>query len=139
MSTVVIVVLIIVGLAVGIALGFVLSRYVINKSAKEAADKADKLMDDAKRQAEATRKEALIEAHDQALQIKQEADADARERHKEVKEAEARVLSREESLDRRSDSLIHVNISFHRRPGSWNIAQRSWMLPLRKPMTNWCE
>lgn len=105
MSTVVIVVLIIVGLAVGIALGFVLSRYVLNKSAKEAADKADKLMDEAKRQAEATRKEALIEAHDQALQIKQEADADARERHKEVKEAEARVLSREESLDRRSDSL----------------------------------
>lgn len=99
------IVLIIVGVVAGIALGFVLSRFVLNNAAKKAADEADRLMADAKRQAEATRKEALMEARDEVFQMKQQADAEARERHREVKEAENRIVQREESIDRRSESL----------------------------------
>ena len=49
----------IIGAIVGIALGFVITRYVINASTKKAAQEADDMIADAKRQAETMRKEAV--------------------------------------------------------------------------------
>ena len=95
----------IIGAIVGIALGFVITRYVINASTKKAAQEADDMIADAKRQAETMRKEAVLEAKDQALKLKQEAEAENKERMKEVRAAENRVSQREESLDRRVESL----------------------------------
>ena len=77
----------IIGAIVGIALGFVITRYVINASTKKAAQEADDMIADAKRQAETMRK------------------AENKERMKEVRAAENRVSQREESLDRRVESL----------------------------------
>ena len=51
----------IIGAIVGIALGFVITRYVINASTKKAAQEADDMIADAKRQAETMRKEAVLE------------------------------------------------------------------------------
>ena len=95
----------IIGAIVGIALGFVITRYVINASTKKAAQEADDMIADAKRQAETMRKEAVLEAKDHALKLKQEAEAENKERMKEVRAAENRVSQREESLDRRVESL----------------------------------
>lgn len=95
----------IIGAIVGIALGFVITRYVINASTKKAAQEADDMIADAKRQAETMRKEAVLEAKGQALKLKQEAEAENKERMKEVRAAENRVSQREESLDRRVESL----------------------------------
>lgn len=95
----------IIGAIVGIALGFVITRYVINASTKKAAQEADDMIADAKRQAETMLKEAVLEAKDQALKLKQEAEAENKERMKEVRAAENRVSQREESLDRRVESL----------------------------------
>ena len=66
----------IIGAIVGIALGFVITRYVINASTKKAAQEADDMIADAKRQAETMRKEAVLEAKDQALKLKQEVEAE---------------------------------------------------------------
>ena len=65
----------IIGAIVGIALGFVITRYVINASTKKAAQEADDMIADAKRQDETMRKEAVLESKDQALKLKQEAEA----------------------------------------------------------------
>ena len=51
------------------------------------------------------RREADIEAKDQALKYKQEIDEENKERMREVRVAENRVAQREESLDRRVESL----------------------------------
>ena len=95
----------VIGAIVGIALGFVITRYVINASSKKAAQEAEELVADAKRQAETLHREAVLEAKDQALKLKQEAEAENKERLKEVRAAENRVSQREESLDRRVESL----------------------------------
>lgn len=92
-------------LVVGIALGFVVTRFIIDSRAKDAADNADRLVKDAEKQAESLRREALIEAKDEAYQIRTEADKEANERRKEIKSLENRLLQREESLDRRLESL----------------------------------
>ena len=56
-------------------------------------------------QAETLRREAVVEAKDEALRLRQEAQAENKERLKEVRAAEQRVNQREESLDRRVESL----------------------------------
>ena len=47
---------------VGVAVGFVISRYLVNASSKKAAEEAEQLVSDAKRQAETLRREAVVEA-----------------------------------------------------------------------------
>lgn len=107
---------IIIGVAVGLALGFVVARFVAQSSTKKAADEAatltknaaqeaETLVANAKKQAETMRREADIEAKDQALRYKQEIDEENKERMREVRVAESRVAQREESLDRRVESL----------------------------------
>ncbi len=95
----------VIGAAVGVALGFIITRFVVNASSKRAAEEAENLVVDAKRQAETMRREAVVEAKDEVLKMKQEAEAENKERLREVRAAESRVMQREESLDRRVESL----------------------------------
>ena len=88
----------VIGAVVGIALGFVVTRFLANTSTKRAAQEAESLVSDAKRQAETLRREAVIEAKD-------EAQAENKERLREVRAAESRLSQREELLDRRVESL----------------------------------
>jgi ribonuclease Y len=95
----------VIGAIVGIALGFVIARFVVNASTKRAAQEADSLLTDAKKQAETLHREAVIEAKDEVLKMKQEAETENKERMREVRVAENRISQREESLDRRVESL----------------------------------
>lgn len=95
----------VIGAVVGIALGFVITRFVVNASTKRAAQEAEGLVADAKKQAETLRREAIVEAKDEVLKMKQDAQAENKERLREVRAAENRLSQREESLDRRVESL----------------------------------
>lgn len=94
-----------IGAVVGIAVGFVATRFLINESTKRAAQEAETVITDAKRQAETLRREAIVEAKDEVLKLKQDAQAENKERMREVRTAESRISQREESLDRRVESL----------------------------------
>lgn len=94
-----------IGAVVGIAVGFVATRFLINESTKRAAQEAETVITDAKRQAETLRREAVVEAKDEVLKLKQDAQAENKERMREVRTAESRISQREESLDRRVESL----------------------------------
>ncbi|MCI8469055.1 MAG: ribonuclease Y [Eggerthellaceae bacterium] len=95
----------VIGAVVGIALGFVVTRFLANSSTKRAAEEAASLMENAKQQAETMRREAAIEAKDEALRYKQQVEDENKERMREVRTAENRISQREESLDRRSETL----------------------------------
>jgi len=95
----------VIGIAVGVALGFLVSRYLVNASAKQKADEAEMILSNAKHEAEQLKREAEVEAKDEALRLKAEIETERKERQKEVREAEHRVQQREDSLNRRTDSL----------------------------------
>lgn len=95
----------IVGAAVGVLLGFLCARYLVNASAKRAAEEAKNIVAEATRQAETLKREAVVEAKDEALKLKQEAQAESKERLKEVRAAESRLSQRESSLDKRVETL----------------------------------
>ncbi len=63
-----------------LAVGFVVSRVVSGNGAKSAMAEAERKLADAEKSAENIRREATIEAKDEALRIKQQAEEEARRR-----------------------------------------------------------
>src|SRR5579883_523539 len=87
---------IIVGLS-SFALGWFVRNRQYHHSARLAAESADRLIDEAKNR----QRELLLEARDEALRIKSQAEAEIRDRRAELHRQERRLQQKEETLDRR--------------------------------------
>lgn len=70
-----------------------------------AEEEARKILGDALKNAEAKKKEMLIEAKDEIHRQRSEAEKDIRERRSEVQRLEHRLQQKEENLDRKVDNL----------------------------------
>lgn len=78
----------------------------IQKNKQQAAEQqARSVLEDAQREADSLRKEALIEAKDEALKMKAELEAESKERLKEVRSQENRLNQREQNIDKRVQTL----------------------------------
>ncbi len=99
------VVLIFVALFIGAALGYAVNRFLMKDRTARSAEEAERTVRDAEKQAETLKKEALIEAKDQIFKMKQDAEADNKERRKEITALETRLGEREASVDRRAESI----------------------------------
>ena len=95
----------IIGLILGVVLGFVINRFVVAGKTSRAREAAERTLAEAEKQAETTRKEMLLEAKDEILQLKARADEEMKERRKELTALESRLLQREESIERRAESI----------------------------------
>jgi len=73
-------VLAIIAAIVGIVVGFVVARYIVNASVKKKHDEAETIITDAKRQADTIKREAEVEAKDEALRLKAEIEDERKER-----------------------------------------------------------
>jgi len=89
------------GLAVGIAVGFVARSRWANQSIKVAAEKAARIVADARTQ----QKDLILEAKEEKIRLQREAEDEARSRRNELSSLERRLLQRDEQLDQRSDML----------------------------------
>lgn len=96
-----------IAVAIGIAAGAALALLAVQVFGATGVGKARRvrrqLIDDAEREAEAVRREAQIEAREQAVQLRAQIDAELADRRGSVLKIEERVLAKEEEL-----SLIHI-------------------------------
>jgi ribonuclease Y len=92
-------------LALGTLLGFILSIYIGERGIIKSRQKADLLIEDARKEAEKNKKQTLLEAKQDIHNLKLEADKQIKERKREVEVVENKLLQREQSLDRRSSNL----------------------------------
>lgn len=86
---------------VGVAVGFGASTVVTKKKLGSVEAAAEKELKKAKKEAD----EALRKARDEAAEIADKARKDETQRRKEVKEIELRLRDREESLDKKLDTI----------------------------------
>ncbi|GMU52996.1 MAG: ribonuclease Y [Candidatus Xenobia bacterium] len=93
------------GLAVGFALGQAFALRGGSGKKVEGQQDAEKLLEEARREAEAIKKERLIEAKDEILKLRTEAEREREERRNELQQAEKRLVQREEGLDRKVAQL----------------------------------
>ena len=79
---------------------------------ESAEKKAEKVVADAKQDAERIKKDALIEAKDEVIKQKEEADKEIKQRKLEVEKAEQRVNQRQDLVDKRFALIEEKEISF---------------------------
>ena len=70
-----------------------------------ANEKAEKIIDDAKKEAESERKEKILAAKEEIQAEKAELEKEIKERRAEVQKQEKRLVQKEETLDRKVDNL----------------------------------
>lgn len=73
------------------------------------------LFEETKKQAEALKKELLIEAKEDAHKLRVEVERESRERRNEIQRLERRLLQREEFLDKKTDALDKKEQEFNSR------------------------
>ena len=95
----------ILALIFGIVGGVGVSTAVVVVKSKSTSSKANKLLEDAKRQAEKQKRDSLAEIKEESYKLKQELDKEIKAKKEEAKEAESRLLQRESSLDKRDEML----------------------------------
>ena len=93
------------GAIVGGIVGFIIRRSIAEKKIGSAEAQSRKILEDAIKNAESTKKESIIAAKEEIFQLKKEADFDIKERRKEVSRLERRIAQKEESLDAKLDGL----------------------------------
>jgi ribonuclease Y len=80
-------------------------KKVAEDRAREAASKAEEILQAAKKEAENTLKEAALQAKDFQLQVKLDFERETRERKNEISQLEKRLLQKEDVLDRKTEAM----------------------------------
>ena len=96
-------------LVLGSVVGFLIRRLIAEKKIGGAEAEAKRILTDCAQQAEAMKKERLVEAKEEILRQRNEAEAELKERRAEVKSAERRLTQKEENLDHKSEALDRKN------------------------------
>ena len=95
----------VIGIAAGVAIGVVYRQRVMERKIGRTEEYANKLLDEATRNAEDKKKELILEAKEEIIRLKSELDKEVRDRRSEVTRLERRVSQREETLDKKMDNL----------------------------------
>lgn len=91
-----------------VATWFIASNYrknVVEKKNHDAMDRSREIIDEAVKNAEAKKKEILLEAKEDSIRTKNDLDKEIKDRRNEVQRMEKRLLSREENLDKKTDAI----------------------------------
>ena len=111
MAITIIVAIVAVAVALLIAVPLTCKVAVDNKAQKDAEvvgtaeDRARSIIDEALKAAETKKREALLEVKEESLRTKNELEKETKERRNELQKYERRVLSKEESVDKKADAV----------------------------------
>ena len=111
MAITIIVAIVAVAVALLIAIPLTCKVAVNNKAKKDAEvvgtaeDRARSIIDEALKTAETKKREALLEVKEESLRTKNELEKETKERRSELQKYERRVLSKEESVDKKADAV----------------------------------
>lgn len=103
-----------------VAAVFGLGGYLIRKRLAEAVigsaeEEAKRILQEAEKDAEAMKREALLEAKEEIHKLRADQEREGRERRSELQQLERRLVQKEESLDRKSEALERREASLQRR------------------------
>ena len=111
MAITIIVAIVAVAVALLIAVPLTCKVAVNNKAQKDAEvvgtaeDRARSIIDEALKAAETKKREALLEVKEESLRTKNELEKETKERRSELQKYERRVLSKEETVDKKADAV----------------------------------
>jgi len=86
-------------------IGYVVRRNFAESKIGTAEEVAKRILDEAQKNTETKKKEAIVEAKEEIHKLRTELDREIKERRSELQRLERRLLQKEENLDRKIDSL----------------------------------
>ncbi|WP_420843789.1 ribonuclease Y [Lentibacillus sediminis] len=92
-------------LIVGIVVGYLIRKSIAEAKISSAETLAKQIVDEANRNADAAKKEALLEAKDEIHTLRRQTEDELRERRTETQKQENRLTQKEDNLDRKDESL----------------------------------
>nr|WP_308314878.1 ribonuclease Y [Bacillus sp. T33-2] len=119
-----IIISILLGLIVGAVVGYLIRKSIAEAKIAGAKNAAQQILEDGKRDAEALKKEALLEAKDEIHKLRTEAEREVRERRNELQKQENRLMQREENLDRKDETLNKREVLLEKKDDSLNQRQQ---------------
>ncbi|WP_405102050.1 ribonuclease Y [Oceanobacillus sp. FSL H7-0719] len=102
-------------LIVGLFVGYLIRKSIAEAKISSAETLAKQIVEEANRNADAAKKEALLEARDENHKLRQQAEDELRERRAELQKQENRLTQKEENLDRKSVTLDTREMSLDKR------------------------
>jgi len=102
-------------LIVGIVVGYLIRKSIAEAKISSAENLAQQIVDEANRNADASKKEALLEAKEESHVFRQQAEDELRERRLEIQKQEDRIVQREEILDKKSITFDKREVSLEKR------------------------
>ena len=111
-------------LFIGLILGGTAIYVIIILTGAGAGKKAEKLISDAKRDAEKHRRDSIIELKEESFKLKQQTDKEVKEKKSEILSSEERLLQREKSLDKREEMLQNRDNLLEQKDNNLNILQK---------------
>lgn len=105
MNALTIIIPLIIGIVIAFPLGVTYRKKVAESEIGSAEEEATKILNDAIRNAESKKKEAIVEAKDEIHKMRSEADKEVKDRRSDVQRMERRVLQKEESIDKKLENL----------------------------------
>jgi ribonucrease Y len=115
---------ILLGLIVGVVVGYFIRKSIAEAKIAGARGSAEQILEDAKREADALKKEALLEAKDENHRLRTEMENELRERRNELQKQENRLMQKEENLDRKDDTLDKREALLERKEAALNERQQ---------------
>ena len=95
----------IVSAVVASLISILIRKKTVEKTIGSAEKKAREIIDDAIKDAEAQKKEMLLEAKEDNLKTKNELEKEVRERRAEIQKFEQRILNKEEAIDKKAETI----------------------------------
>ncbi|TAH01746.1 MAG: ribonuclease Y, partial [Sphingobacteriales bacterium] len=95
----------VIALAVGIGAGKFLFAVNTKKQVEEAEQQVQKILSDAKNQAETIKREKQLEAKEKFVQLKGEHDREVLDRNRKINDSENRIKQKEQSINTKLESL----------------------------------
>ena len=105
MDIILLIISILLALIVSFFVGYLVRKSIAEAKISSAETLAKQIVEEARRNAGAAKKEALLEAKDENHKLRQQTEDELRERRMEAQKQENRLMQKEETLDRKSETL----------------------------------
>lgn len=102
MNIVIVIVIAVVAAVAGAAVGYIVRKQTAESKIGSAESAAKNILDDAEKQAQAVKREKILEAKEEVHKLRKDLEQESRERRAEFQRSERRLVQKEESLDKKT-------------------------------------
>ncbi len=114
----------IITLIIGLLTGGILIFIIVVLTGAGVGKKAEKLLNEAKKEAEKYKRDSILELKEESYKLKSDTDKEIKEKKQEILQSEERLLTREKSLDKREEMLQNRDNMLEQKDNNLNALQK---------------